>query len=375
MRSPASQAVFSALLASCALLAWAPAARADVTVTVLSLSSVEGDDEFARNLSGALRNAAGNVDGWIVDRDRDVALSQMELTHDCTSSDTICMAQIAATLNSQRVIYGTIQRSPIGTRFEFQITLFLFDAESGEVVDRVVETVPSSSVDIDALREPARAIIERISASMRPGSIRVVGRAGASVTIDGENVGTIPSGGEFVRGDVDTGDHVVAVGDEAEQTVTVAGGTEARVAFAAESGGGGGGGGGGSPLPWVGVGLLGVAAVSLGVWIYSMARLDQLSSNADYRTFRESVGAMTLGATSVCDEAYFSSPSVANGMIGRDVCSEGATMEILQYVFLGLAVVSAGAGVALVVIGAGEGSSTESSARLRIDGTGLRLEF
>ena len=90
MRTPAPQAVFSALAAALAVALWAPAARADITVTVLSLSSVEGDDEFARNLSGALRNAAGNVRGWIVDRDRDVALSQMELTHDCTSSDTQC---------------------------------------------------------------------------------------------------------------------------------------------------------------------------------------------------------------------------------------------------------------------------------------------
>jgi hypothetical protein len=372
MRRHVLETLFSALLA-CSALAWAPVARADVTVTVLSLSSVEGDDEFARNLSGALRNAASNVRGWIVDPDREVALSQMELTHDCSSSDSICMAQIAATLASQRVIYGSIQRSPIGTRFEFQVTLFLFDAESGEVVDRIVETIPSTSVDIDALREPAREIIERISASMRPGSIRVVGRAGASVVIDGEAVGVIPSGGTYTREDVDAGDHTVSVDGEAEQTIAVAGGTEAVATFT--TGGGDDGGGGGSVLPWIGAGLLGVAAVSLGVWIYSMVRLDQLSSDANYERFRRDVGAMNPTATSVCDSAYFNATLDPRG-VGNSTCSEGATMEILQYVFLGLAVVSAGAGTALVVVGFGEGSSSSSdSARLRLDPTRLTIEF
>ena len=60
------------------------------------------------------------------------------------------------------------------------------------------------------------------------------------------------------------------------------------------------------------------------------------------------------------------------GLIGS---SEGATMEILQYVFLGLAIVSAGAGTALVVIGAGDSGGRTESARLRIGGSGLRLEF
>lgn len=374
MRSHASQAVLAALAALLSVPALAPAARADVTVTVLSLSSLEGDDEFARNLSGALRNAAAGVRGWVVDRDREVALSQMEMMHDCVSSDTICMTQIAAALNTQRVIYGTIQRSPIGTRYEFQVTLFLFDAESGEVVERVVETIPSSSIDIDALRDPARAIIERISASMRPGSIRVVGRAGAAVTIDGQRVGTIPASGEFLRPEVDAGTHAVVIEGEPEQTIEVAGGTEARVAFAGRSGGGGGG-GGGSVLPWVGVGLLGLAAVSAGVWIYSMAAIDSLSSDADYRTYRESVGTLDPTATNVCQEAFYT--SAASGAVGRSTCSEGATLEILQYVFLGLTVVSAGAGGALLAVGMGENSSGsgEPSARLRLEPTRLTIDF
>lgn len=377
MRRSALHFLASALL-GCLAIGWTGVARADTTITVLSLSSLEGDDEFARNLSGALRNAASRVPGWVVD-DRDVALSQMELTHDCASSDTICMSQIAATLSSQRVIYGTIQRSPIGTRYEFQITLFMFDAETGEVVERVVETIPSTSIDIDALRDPAREIIDQLSASMRPGLIRVVGRAGAHVSIDGEEVGVIPSGGEYLREDVDPGVHTVAIDGEPDQSVTVEGGTEAIATFVATSSGGDeGGGGGGSILPFVGAGLLGVAAISIGVWIYSMVQLDSLSHDPLYQVYRERVGMLPGGsmASSVCNDEFYFAVGAAEGTRGRDVCNEGATMEILQYVFLGLAVVSAGAGTALVVIGLGENSdSGESTARLRIDATRLAIDF
>ena len=109
--------------------------------------------------------------------------------------------------------------------------------------------------------------------------------------------------------------------------------------FVSTSGGGGGGGGGGSVLPWIGAGLLGVAAISAGVWIYSMVRLDQLSSNAEYRIYREAVGMIVPTPSSVCDSTYTNDGSIPRSAVGRDTCSEGATMEILQYVFLGLAVV------------------------------------
>lgn len=349
------------------VLGAAGAASAQATsVSVLGLTSLEGDDEFARNMTGALRHAASGVTGWTVS-DRDVALSQMELTHDCSSSDASCMAQIAATLTSERVIYGTIQRAPIGTRYEFQITLYLFNAASGEIEERTTHNVPSSDTDIDALRDPAREMVRALSASITPGTIRVTGTPDLEVRIDDEVVGRTDSTGSYVSDPVAPGPHTVRLGDASAQDVRVAG-NEVTAEFAVTTTEGGGG-GGGSVLPWIGIGLLGVAAVSAGVWIYSMARIDAINSSGPYAQFREEVGRMpgVTASTNVCDSMYTMGDGVAE--FGRSACSEGGTLEIVQYVFLATAIVSAGAGIGLIAAGASEGSSSSddtASLRLRL---------
>jgi hypothetical protein len=357
---------WSAPLVAAALLVLAVPAEAQTSVTVLGLTSLEGDDEFARNLTGALRHAASQVRGWTVS-DREVALSQMELTHDCSSSDAACMVQIAATLGSQRVVYGTIQRAPIGTRYEFQVTLFLFNAETGEIEERANQNVPSNDTDIDALRDPAREMVRALSASLSPGTVRVTGGPDLEVRIDDQVVGRTDSSGSYVSDPLDPGPHTVRVGSADAQDVTIAG-EEVTVAFAVPVGGEGGG---GSILPWIGIGLLGVAAVSAGVWIYSMARIDALSGDPGYTQYRQEVGRTMSGmaTTNVCDSRYYAGGAEAVGAaaFGESACGEAGTLEILQYVFLGVAIASAGAGVALIAVGAGEGSGESSdTAALRL---------
>lgn len=364
---PSSTCRWSAPLLAAALLSLAVPAEAQTSVTVLGLTSLEGDDEFARNLTGALRHAASQVRGWTVS-DREVALAQMELTHDCSSSDAACMVQIAATLGSQRIIYGTIQRAPIGTRYEFQVTLFLFNADTGEIEERATQNVPSTDTDIDALRDPARDMVRALSAAITPGTIRVTGGPDLDVRIDDQVVGRTDASGSYVSDPIDPGPHSVRVGSAEAQDVTIAG-EEVTLAFAVPAGGSEGG--GGSILPWIGIGLLGVAAVSAGVWIYSMARLDALSGDPGYTQYRQEVGRTASGSmtTNVCDSRYYAGGADAVGAaaFGESACGEGGTLEILQYVFLGVAIASAGAGVALIAVGAGEGSGESSdSAALRL---------
>src|SRR5687768_10366687 len=111
MRMPCLQVVSVALLA----LALAPAvARADDSVVVLGITSMEGDDEIARNLTGALRHAASQVHGWQVS-DSEVTLAQMSLAHGCGDTpDPDCLAQIASALASQRLVYGLLRREGDG---------------------------------------------------------------------------------------------------------------------------------------------------------------------------------------------------------------------------------------------------------------------
>lgn len=345
------------VLAALALLLSMPLGRAEAqaSVSVLGLTSLEGDDEFARNFTGALRHAATQVDGWTVS-DRDVALTQMELTHDCSGSDAACMVEIAGTLGSSRVIYGTIQRAPIGTRYEFQVTLFLFNAETGEVEERITENVPSSDTDIDALRTPARNMVRALSAATSPGVVRVTGASDLEVRIDGAVVGRTDAGGTYLSDALPPGEHVVRLGD-AEETVTVAGG-ETLAAFAILEGSGGGG-GGGSVLPFVGIGLMGVGAAALIVSFWSMGEIDSVNNSAAHEAFRQRVGAMP-GVTANDDSCAFADA------IGYTGCSYGSTMEILQYVMLATGVVAVGAGAALLVIGLGEDSGTSDTAGVRL---------
>jgi len=349
------------VLAVLALLLSMPLARASaqVSVSVLGLTSLEGDDEFARNFTGALRHAASQVDGWTVS-DRDVALTQMELTHDCSSSDATCMVEIASTLSSGRVIYGTIQRAPIGTRYEFQVTLFMFDAETGAVEERITENVPSSDTDIDALRTPARSMVRALSAASSPGIVRVTGGTDLEVLIDGAVVGRTDAGGTYISDPLPPGEHVVRLG-MAEETVTIAGG-ETLAAFAILDAGGGGG--GGSVLPFVGIGLMGIGAAALIVSFWSMGEINSVNNSAAHDAFLHVVGQMP-GVTTASDSCAFAD-SVTPPYSG---CSYGSTMEILQYVMLATGVVALGAGAALLVVGLGEDSSSSA------DTAGLRLRL
>jgi hypothetical protein len=355
---------FSRALISACLYAMAPAAfvgcvigsvataQAQETVVVLGLTSLEGDDEFARNLSGALRHAATAVHGWSVS-ERDVALSQMELVHGCESSDPACMVLIAGTLNAQRIVYGTVSRSPMGSRYEFAVQVFSFNVATGEVDQRAQHNLPSTRTDIDDLRDPAREIIAEIANTPRFGTIRVTAAPGREVRIDGTVVGTTDSGGTFVASDIATGPHEVLVQDAAPQTVSVSEGTEQLVAITAVSGGGGGG--GGPEINWLAVALLAGAGVALVGTIYSWGRLLALSNDGEYNAYRTSLGDMGVMGDAACAETSFGMVPMASADHARGVCSEGATLEILQYVFLGVAVAAGATGIVLLVLDSSNG--------------------
>src|SRR5688572_11535939 len=85
-------------------------AQADSTVVVLGVRSLDGDDALAHNVSVALRTGAQKMQGWNVSQ-RDVSLAQMSLAHGCDEPDARCMADIAGTLEVDRLIYGTILKA------------------------------------------------------------------------------------------------------------------------------------------------------------------------------------------------------------------------------------------------------------------------
>lgn len=336
-----------ALSGAVLVLGSAATARAQETVVVLGLTSVDGDDEYARNLTGALRHAAHSVRGWSVS-ERDVALANLELVAGCEAPDPACLAQIATTVEAQRLIFGTISRTA-GDHYEFAVSVHSFSVASGQVEENVDRNLPSSRMDIDDLREPASSIIDALANVPRVGTIRVTATAGQEVRIDGSAVGTTDSGGTFVATDVAAGPHEVTVGSAPAQSVTVSEGSEAMVAIAATSSGGGGG---GPSINWAAVALLAGAGLALVGTIVSWAELLTLSNDQAYNQYRMDLGT-TYGLTGdvACQDSSIArlGTGPTAGHI-HDVCNQGSTFEILQYVFLGVAVAAGATGVILLVL-------------------------
>jgi hypothetical protein len=322
-------------------------AQAQETVVVLGLTSIDGDDEYARNLTGALRHAATAVRGWSVS-ERDVALANLELVAGCEAPDPACLAQIATTVGAQRLIFGTITRTG-GDHYEFAVSVHSYSAASGQVEENVDRQLPSSRTDIDDLRDPARAMIDELANVPHVGTIRVTAAAGQPVRLDGVEVGTTDAGGAFVATDVNAGPHEVAVGDLPGQTVTVSEGSEAVAAFAVSSGGGGGG---GPSINWGAVALLAGAGLAVVGMIVSWAELLTLSNDSAYNQYRMDLGTMygQMGDVACVDSNINRLGSGPTAAHIHDVCNQGNTFEILQYVFLGVAVAAGATGIVLLVM-------------------------
>lgn len=328
------------------LLGSVATAQAQESVVVLGLTSVDGDDDYARNLTGALRHAASAVRGWTVS-ERDVGLSSLELVAGCEAPDLTCLGQIATTVGAQRLIFGTITRTS-GAHYELAVSVHSFSVATGQIEENVDRNLSSSRMDIDDLREPARTMIDELANVPHVGTIRVTATAGQEVRVDGTAVGTTDGGGSYVASNVTTGTHEVNVGDAPAQTVTVSEGAEALVAISTSTGGGGGG----PSINWAAVALLAGAGVGIVGMIVSWAELLSLSNDTAYNDYRMTLGsAYGLSGDVACQDSSIA--TLGTGPMSahvRDVCSQGNTFEILQYVFLGVAVAAGATGIILLVM-------------------------
>lgn len=309
-------------------------AAAQNEVMVLGIRSVEGDDEFTRNLTGALRNAASQVQGWNVS-DREVTLTQMALAHGCDEPDPTCLAAIAESLEAGRIIYGDVRRTSSAEPFDFAVAIHNFDTASGEIEHSVADTIPGIRQDIDDLRDPARRWVAALSGAPRTGTLTVsVNAPGAEVFVDDESVGTTNDQGHLQVDGVEAGTRsvrVVAPGHSSFRgSVSVEAYGDAMLEAELEAGAGG------EEFPVnlvVGIGLLVVAAAFAGGWAYSGARLLDIDGSAQWDEIRSryGLGTQNLCATSTLPDA-------------TELCSESSNLEVLQFVFGALTLAAAGAG-------------------------------
>ncbi len=132
-----------------------------------------------------------------------------------------CLAEEATFLNVGRLALPRLERAADGS---FTVGITIYDAGQKKAVADGVDRVATAG----EMHEKLVAMAERLHAELsRPGRLEVSARPAATLTVDGQAVGTTPWAGELAAGD-----HVVALesaGARVERDVSVAPGGTARV--------------------------------------------------------------------------------------------------------------------------------------------------
>jgi len=83
------------------------------SIAILGLSSKDGEDEAAAQLTDALRGEAAD-DSELALSDTNASLSQLVILHDCEITDATCRDGIARELEVGELIYGGVRRADLG---------------------------------------------------------------------------------------------------------------------------------------------------------------------------------------------------------------------------------------------------------------------
>lgn len=377
----------SLMLACLLVLAGAARAQAD-TVVLLGLRSVEGDDDVANDLTQALRRQLGRMSGVQLS-DRAVSLSQMGMAYGCEEPDAACLTDIAAGLQTQHVIYGTVRRSSTRNDYQYSLNISFFSSESGSIENTVTHSIPQGDRNLDRQAEVVLSSLMGLEAET--GSIMVRSSVpNAEVTVNDQAVGTMVDGGLRLSGLAPGRYQVVVSAPDMtpfRATTTVVAGesstvnaeltsdapvaanvdTEVHGSVDNEDFTRSGDSSDGTVSRVVGFSLLGVAALGLAGTIYSWVQINSINDDSDFKAYRTRVG-MSPGheqIDDVCDaKGAYAETGSPDYVTWRDkvrgMCDDADLFETLQWVFLGTAVVAGGAGTYFLLT-AGSGADDQGA--------------
>jgi hypothetical protein len=278
----------------------AAAAQERVSLAILGLSSKDGDDEAAAKLTAALRTEAA-TDSVLQLSDSAALLSQLVVLHDCEIGDAECRDVIAGQLEVDELIYGAIRRSDSGHKAELHRYSKVDSSLTHAGRELTIEGASEGELASEArglLRE-LRGLDNSEPTAIEPAPVPVRTRVRKPAPL------------------------AEPLAPEPQQEA--------------------------SSNDWLGYSLLGAAVVSAGLAVFSWNEIDIARNDSDYRAYRLAVGRTERGrgVDDVCDEAAANRPysiGVERLKNVRSACERGATFEILQWVFVGTALVSAGFG-------------------------------
>jgi len=288
------------------------AAQPRKQVAVLSLESDMVTDDVAKGLRQAVCDALSARPDWEV-HETQVSLAQLSFAHDCSPTEATCLRAITEQFELDSLVFGRISRR----EDEIVVHLSRFEPQAGAVERNADAAFASQAVTPESLEAQGRVLTSQLF------DARALNVAQSDATTE--------SSAQLAR----------------------------SLKPAADSGGVSG-------RAVAGYSLLGAAALSAGLSVFSFVQIQNAQDDAGFNNYRRAVGRMAPEVQDVCSEVDAGkSYSVSGSDFERSIisCNRGQTYQLLQFVFLGSALITGGLGAYLLLGDRPERARAEPRAR------------
>lgn len=307
-------------------------------VAVLALESDMMIDDVAKALRQAICDALSERSGWEI-QETQVSLAQLSLAHDCAPSDVTCLQSIAKQFELDSLLFGRMSRSEA----DMTVRVSRFDSATKTIERSAEATFERADKSSEALVTHGRALVSEL------------------FDVAGPLQAAAPSDAAQPASAAHTASASVSEGAETppRSTLTAAAPTSAEPGSEL------------SARTVAGYASLGVAAIATGLSVFSFVQIQDAQDAAGFDAYRRAVGNMRPGVEDVCSEVdsgqdYGLQPSQVDE--ARASCNRGKTYQLLQFVFLGSALISGGLGAFLLL------GDSESPGRERQPSPSLALQ-
>jgi hypothetical protein len=261
-------------------------------MAVFALETDDLQDQFAVRLAQQLRATLDARSDYAL-QDTRVSLMQLSLAQNCNTAEAKCLASIAQSLGVDGFVFGKVTHEggvPVAL-------LRRYDLWSQQIDRSALASFTSNT--------PRREELDRSSSKLLNDLLGPAPKANRNQPeLAAPVLPKLSKPGELAPPDNDV--------------------TASRVA---------------------GYALLGGAVLSAGASVLSFMEVHRAERNRDYERYRLAVGARTTNVADVCDEANAGRRyglDASSFREAKSACSRGTAFEILQFVFIGGAVVSGG---------------------------------
>ncbi|HET8938596.1 MAG TPA: hypothetical protein VFN67_34360 [Polyangiales bacterium] len=311
----------------------------------LGLLQLESDavheDTVAPALMAELRNALPKRTDYEV-VDTHVSLTQLSLAEDCIVTELSCLGQISEKLTLDGFLFGKVTHDD----GEVPMASFRrFDRAQGTIQSTAIISFGSERFSDERMQAEVHQLLNKLlgpgpkqalAAIVAPAPTPTPPPAPVAETAAPAPASTAAATAAVATATPKPADPVLAADEIDPKT-----GVSARKV--------------------AGYVLLGGAAASVGMSVLSFVQVDRAANNASFQEYRGLVGANNATAKDVCDEAnagkrYNQKADFFNQV--KSSCSTGSTFEVLQYVFIGSALVTGGLATFLLL---GGGDSNEKA--------------